>query len=602
MPQFLSPDVYESEVQGKTSSVPPAGTSAFSMAGYSTRGPENKALVSTSFADYGRQFGGFSNKSFNTYQANAYFQNGGNQLWFVRKLHSDAVAAQGSVANLHAVASGRGIWANEAEVVLAGEPSYYDPTTATYSRFSLSISILDQITGLLDLEETYDYLVLDNANDPNYILSIINNESSDVVLNAISGPVVGIPAALQPTSFNTNIGAGDGSNFSFTGSVSGSIPVAPGIVTATVSGVAVAVDDGQGNFIQVSGGPSVSGTIDYASGNVSIFINPAPAISAAVNIVGKQVPNSSLTITLSSGLDGSAVTSADIVNVANKLDKQGLYAFDDVDIQMQLGLPDYAGDATTDQALIDYAEGRGDVLSILSPRQGTTPQNAVAYRRNTLKSQSSYACMYYPWVKVADPLNNNYPKLMPPIGHAAGRMAFTDISENVGKAPAGITRGQLSYIIGVERVLSKNERDLLYPAQINMIRSDASVGTALWGNKTLQIVGDYTDINIRRTFISLEKEQYTALLAYNFENVGPAEFAVIQVALSLYLENKFLQGVIGSGVPTSSQAYKVVCDETNNTQATQLQKIIIIDEYIKPNLAAEFIWLRLQRVFDASQV
>ena len=191
---------------------------------------------------------------------------------------------------------------------------------------------------------------------------------------------------------------------------------------------------------------------------------------------------------------------------------------------------------------------------------------------------------------------------MPPVAHAAGRMAFTDITENVGKAPAGIVRGQLNYMIGVERVLSKSERDLLYPAQINMIRSDASVGTALWGNKTLQIVGDFTDINIRRTFINLEKEQYTALLAYNFENIGPSEFSIITVALSLYLEGKYLTGVIGSGVTDMNQAFKVVCNETNNTQATQMQKMIIIDEYIKPNLSADIIWLRLQRVFDASQV
>lgn len=601
MPQFLSPDVYETEVQGKNVSVPPAGTSAFAMAGYSPRGPEDKALFCGSFADFNRQFGGFSKKSFNAYGAAAYFNNGGNQLWFVRKLHADAVAASAVLENLSAKASGRGVWAEDGELTISGEPSFFDPLTATYSKFSLSVSIIDQITGLLNVEESYDYLVMDNEDDPNYILSIVNNQSNDVVLSAVSG-VVGIPSALQPVAFLTQIGVGDGSQQSFAGSVSGSTPVAAGIVTATVSGVAVAVDDGNGSFIQVSGGPSVSGTIDYASGAVALFIGVAPVIGAEVKIAGKKMPAASVTLTLSGGVDGSAVTAGDVVNVALQAHKQGLYALDDVDSQFSLALPDYVGDVATDLALITYAQNRGDVLAILSPAQGMTPQNAVNYRRLTLKSQSSYACMYYPWIKVADPLNNNYPKLMPPVAHAAGRMAFTDITENVGKAPAGIVRGQLNYMIGVERVLSKSERDLLYPAQINMIRSDASVGTALWGNKTLQIVGDFTDINIRRTFINLEKEQYTALLAYNFENIGPSEFSIITVALSLYLEGKYLTGVIGSGVTDMNQAFKVVCNETNNTQATQMQKMIIIDEYIKPNLSADIIWLRLQRVFDASQV
>ncbi len=159
----------------------------------------------------------------------------------------------------------------------------------------------------------------------------------------------------------------------------------------------------------------------------------------------------------------------------------------------------------------------------------------------------------------------------------------------------------MQYIVGIERVLSKPERDTLYPAQINMIRSDASVGTAVWGNKTLQIVGDFTDVNIRRTFINLEKEQYQALLDIVFEDIGPATFTLVQTRLSLYLEDKFNLGVIGSGVPSKEQAFKVICDETNNTEASSLQKRIVIDEFIKPNIAAEFIHLRLQRVFDASQ-
>lgn len=600
MPQFLSPDVTETETQGQSASVPPAGTSAYAMAGYSLRGPEDKPLVCNNFADFVRQFGGFSKKSFNTYSAVAYFNNGGNQLWFSRKLHGDATAASGAFGtSFNVVASGRGVWANDGEIKLAGEPAFYDPSTASYSKFSLQIEIEDPTTGILSLEETYDYLVLDDVDDPNYILSIINNESSDIVMSAVSG---GIPAALKPVMFsNQSIGTGNGSIQTFTGSVSGNVPLAVNLVTVSVSGAIVANDDGLGNLISVGGGPAVSGTVNYATGAVAIFINPAPAASAAITVSGVTMPAASITVTLSGGNDGSAVTAADITNVALQATKQGLYAFDNVDVQMSLSLPDYPGDATTDKLLISYAENRKDTLVILSTGQGLTPQNAVNYRRATLGSQSSYACIYYPWVKVPDPLNSNYPKLMPPHGHVAGRMAYTDVNLNVGQAPAGIIKGQLSFISGVERILSKPDRDLLYPAQINMIRSDSSVGTALWGNKTLQIVGDYTDINIRRTFINLEKEQNVVLLSYIFENVGPATFAIIQTTLSLYLEGKYLLGIIGSGVATASQAFKVICDETNNTQATQLQKLIIVDEKIKPDLAAEYIWLRLQRVSDASQ-
>lgn len=598
MPEFLSPDVFTQEVKGSPNAVPPAATSAFAMAGYSPRGPEGKAYLSTNFAEFVRRFGGFSKKSYNCYNAAAYFNNGGNRLWFVRQLHSDATYASGNFdVAYNVLASGRGIWANDAEVTISGDPNFYDPATAEYSKFSLSTSIIDQISGLLETSEVYDHLVLDDVDDPNYIVEVLKT-SEDISLSAVSG---GIPAALKPVAFSgVSIGTGDGSQNTFTGSLSGQAPVAEGLLTISVSGVPVGKDDGLGNLVVIGGG-SVSGTINYETGAISVYISPAPALSAAVECSGKKKPASSVTVTLAGGLDGSSVVASDVVATSLQVTKQGIYAFDDVEEQMSLGLPDYVGDVTTDLTLITYAENRKDILIILNTAAGLSPQSAVSYRRNTLKSQSSFAAIYYPWVKVADSLNNNRPKLVPNIGHIAGRMAFTDINENVGKAPAGSTRGQLQYIVGIERVLSKPERDTLYPAQINMIRSDASVGTAVWGNKTLQIVGDFTDVNIRRTFINLEKEQYQALLDIVFEDIGPATFTLVQTRLSLYLEDKFNLGVIGSGVPSKEQAFKVICDETNNTEASSLQKRIVIDEFIKPNIAAEFIHLRLQRVFDASQ-
>src|SRR6185312_4053543 len=113
MPQFLSPDVFPEEVQGQSGSIPPAATSAYATAGYSPKGPEGQALLSTSFPQFVTQFGGFSLKSLNAYSVAAYFLNGGNRNWFVRQLHSDAQFATGAISTNYLMrASGRGIWAN----------------------------------------------------------------------------------------------------------------------------------------------------------------------------------------------------------------------------------------------------------------------------------------------------------------------------------------------------------------------------------------------------------------------------------------------------------------------------------------------------------
>ena len=54
---------------------------------------------------------------------------------------------------------------------------------------------------------------------------------------------------------------------------------------------------------------------------------------------------------------------------------------------------------------------------------------------------SSYAAIYYPWVRVLDPRTNDT-RLVPPGGHVAGIYARTDIERGVHKAPANDDRAR----------------------------------------------------------------------------------------------------------------------------------------------------------------
>lgn len=603
-PDFLSADVVSSELQGNSAQIPNASTSSFALAGFSTRGPEGVATIVTSFQQFAATFGTFSRKSLNAYSAAAFFQNGGNELVFVRALHTDAAYAHGTfpAPTWYVQASGRGVWANGAVVTISGSQNFFSTVSGTYSAFDVSIALIDANSGLLTVSETYEALDLLDNTSPSYIVSTINNESQDVTFQAVSGG--GIPPALLPTTHsNVLFATGVSGQNSYSGSVSGTgIPILPGSMTFAVSGVTVGLDDSNGNII-TSGVDSVSGTVNYTTGQILFFVSPAPNMGDSLTTSYIQLGASSVSITLAGGVDGSTVVPSDVVGLSLLPLKQGIYAFDDFHDQFSMALPDFAGDPTTIQAMIGYAAGREDVLVITEPPKNSSPQQAANFKRNTLLSVTSYAAMYYPWVKVPDPLNNNRPLVIPPSGHVAGRYAFTDSTTNVGKAPAGVTRGALpGFISGLERSLSKTERDIVYQAQVNPIRSDSEVGIAIWGNKTLQIVGDFTDVNIRRLFIFLRKTQELGLLDIVFEDVGPTTFGIIKTRLDTFLEGLFLTNVIGSGVLSKDQAFKVVCDNSNNPPAIQQKKIIIVDEFIKPNLAAEVIWLRLQRVFDASQI
>lgn len=597
MPQFLSPDVVTEEVQGKSGQIPTESTSTFALVGYSPRGPEGKAYVNTSLAEFMSRFGGFTKKSYNCYAAAAFYLNGGSQLVFVRELHSDATLAQGTLGGKWLIkASGRGSWANDAEVTISGNDNFMNPETGVYSAFDVTIELVNSDSGLLEVSETFEAVNLTDPEDPSYIIKVIEANSEDITVQAVSGG--GVPTALSPVSAsNVTVATAVAATATYTHGLADEI--LPGSLKLSIDGVEIGADDGSG----VISGATVSGTIDYETGDLSITFSAIPAVGKLVKAAFIKAADKQMTVVLSGGADGSAVVASDVLAASLKAQKRGIYALDDVDSQLAIALPDYAGDATSDLLLIGYCESRQDAVAIIQPPKGTSPQNAVKYRRNTLKSVSSYGAMYYPWVSVPDPLNKNRPYIIPPCGHVAGRFAYTDATENVGKAPAGNRRGQLSgFFSGLERTLSKAERDIVYQAQINPIRSDANVGTAIYGNKTLQIVGDFTEVNVRRLFIFLRNVQYVGLLDLLFEDIGPVTFSLIRTRLELFLEGLYLNNVIGSGVLDKAQAFKVICDETNNPEAIQVAKRIVVDEFIKPNLAAEFIHLRLQRVFDATQV
>lgn len=603
MAEFLSPDVFTEEVQGRNGQIPDASTSTFAAAGYSPRGPEGRPFIHGSLKEFTDRFGGFTTKSLNCYSAAAYFLNGGSRFVFVREMHGDATLAIGSFPNstYGVVASGRGSWANDARVRILGNQNFYDQETATYSQFDVTVEVIDPNTGLLELVETYEAVDLLDEEAADYITKVVNDGSENIILSSVSG---GIPLALQPTPFSGFLmGVGNDTNTTFNQTLaSPNIPLGEGSIKVKLDGVIIGKDDGLGILSSLTGSYAVSGTVNYETGAVGVFISPAPASGVQVNLDGAKRPASSVEVILAGGADGGAVTAADVTSVALKATKRGIYALDDIDEQMSLDTPDYAGDVDNYRALLSYADNRGDILVLLQPPKGYSPQQSANFKRNVLRSVSSHGAMYSPWISVPDPLNKNRPKLVPPSGHVAGRIAFTDRTTNVGKAPAGIIRGQLNFTSGLERQLSKTDRDVLYQAQINPIRTDQNVGVAIWGNKTLQITGDFVEVNVRRLFIYLAKTQNVGLLDIVFEDIGSATFGLIKTRLDNFLEGLYLNNVIGSGVETKEQAFKVICDESNNPEPVQLSKRIVIDEFIKPNNAAEFIHLRLQRVFDASQL
>ena len=74
-------------------------------------------------------------------------------------------------------------------------------------------------------------------------------------------------------------------------------------------------------------------------------------------------------------------------------------------------------------------------MAILDPPADMLPQEILDWRMNEADYDSKFAALYYPWIKVIDPLTTSR-SCVPPCGHMAGVWARTDATRGVHKAPA----------------------------------------------------------------------------------------------------------------------------------------------------------------------
>ena len=117
---------------------------------------------------------------------------------------------------------------------------------------------------------------------------------------------------------------------------------------------------------------------------------------------------------------------------------------------------------------------------------------------------TSYAATYYPWVKYYDADNKVYINL-PVTKDVVRSLAYTDNTSYPWFAPAGIIRGGVEcekahYITKLE------DEDTLYEGMINPVKTFATDGVKIWGQKTMY--GEDTPlnrINVRRLMLRVKK-------------------------------------------------------------------------------------------------
>lgn len=196
-------------------------------------------------------------------------------------------------------------------------------------------------------------------------------------------------------------------------------------------------------------------------------------------------------------------------------------------------------------------------------------------------ANSSYACTYANWVSVFDS-NLGRGTWQPFSGFAAAMLARTDANFFPWVAPAGFTRGVLSNAADIAVYPKQKHRDQLYKINLNPIANFPNDGFVVFGQKTLQSKPSAFDrINVRRLFLYLEKATRATVKYFVFEpNTLFTRTQVVNVLTPIFENAKNTDGMYD---------YLIICDERNNTPDVIDQNELVVDIYIKPVRAAEFI-------------
>lgn len=260
----------------------------------------------------------------------------------------------------------------------------------------------------------------------------------------------------------------------------------------------------------------------------------------------------------------------------------------------QNGLIDADGVKTVQRAMIDHCERNGNRVAILDPLPDMTPQQVKRWREHDSNFDSSYAALYYPWMKINGP--EGKPIMIPPSGLVAGIYARTDVERGVHKAPANeIVRGALDPAIQI----TKSEQDILNPVGVNCIRSFTGQGLRVWGARTLASDARWRYVSVRRLFNFVEKSVERGTQWAVFEPNDDELWSRLRRDISAFLTIVWRSGALFG--KTAGEAFYVKCDAELNPVEVRDLGMVYVEIGIAPVKPAEFVVLRFGQYTGGGQ-
>ncbi|MDL1977365.1 MAG: phage tail sheath subtilisin-like domain-containing protein [Deltaproteobacteria bacterium] len=303
------------------------------------------------------------------------------------------------------------------------------------------------------------------------------------------------------------------------------------------------------------------------------------------------------------GSDGDVPVAADYEG--SHEDKTGIYALRKADLFNLMCIPPFTRDQDADVGTLTkalaYCKKRRAMLIIDPPAATWTKPSDITTESDdstgvfTLRDENSI--IYFPRVKMPDPLQENRLAKFAPCGAIAGIFARTDAQRGVWKAPAGL-EATLTGVRELAYKMTDGENGQLNPIGVNCLRTFPVIGHIVWGARTLEgadkLASEWKYIPVRRLTLYIEESLYRGTQWVVFEPNDEPLWAQIRLNVGSFMNNLFRQGAFQGKTPR--EAYFVKCDKETTTQNDINLGIVNILVGFAPLKPAEFVIIKIQQI------
>jgi uncharacterized protein len=644
------PGVYIQEVPSGVRTIIGVSTSVAAFIDRFARGPMEVPVRIFSMADFEREFGGLDADSPASYGIRQFFLNGGAEAWVVRVATEDSEAAGDILLGdegaqiVRAIAGRRvgrrsvedhGAWGNQLRIEID-----YDTTDPT-AFFNLTVSEVEDVGGRMVVQrsETFRNLTMEPEAETN-ALDVVNAGSRLIQLDRVGlGPLpddeewddsfrphpTGTLGLARPAP-NGGAIVDDDSTFL--------IDLDPGGTAAALDPLTARIDYRGADppttyaalrpFVERAiraadrNNPLLAGaTVQFVGGRYRVLLgrggagfepdaeisfdnDGADTTGADLGLVGDDVLVGPQMLNLTGGEDGELPGEEELRGV--RLDKSGIYALEDADLFNILCIPAAVELSAADMRAV-YAEAtayceerRAFLLIDIAAEMNALPAMEMWLEENAgLRHRN--AAVYFPRVRIADPLNRNRLRSVAASGTIAGLYSATDSSRGIWKAPAG-TDARLRNVQALDYRLTDRENGVLNPLGVNSLRVFPVFGPVAWGARTLDgadmQASEWKYIPVRRFALFLEESLFRGLQWVVFEPNDEPLWAQIRLNVGAFMQNLFRQGAFQGTTPRD--AYFVKCDAETTTQDDINRGIVNVLVGFAPLKPAEFVIVRIQQL------